>query len=187
MSVYKLVVAGGGAVGKSSLTLQLISCHFTEEYNPTIEDSFRKRATIDNDACVLDILDTAGQEEYSAMRDQYMTTGQGFLFVYAINSKKSFDELDTFKEQIDRVRENEIVPIMLVGNKVDLETERTVSINEAKEKSKQFNCQFLETSAKKRINVEEAFYDLVRAIRKKQSNPQLGPRTPKRRMMCELY
>eukprot|EP01088_Endostelium_zonatum_P000358 TRINITY_DN10640_c0_g1_i1.p1 TRINITY_DN10640_c0_g1~~TRINITY_DN10640_c0_g1_i1.p1 ORF type:complete len:196 (+),score=41.06 TRINITY_DN10640_c0_g1_i1:22-588(+) len=188
MAVYKLVVAGTGAVGKSALTIQLVSAHFTDEYNPTIEDSFRKRAVIDNEACVMDILDTAGQEEYSAMRDQYMTTGQGFLFIYAINSKKSFDEVDTFKDQIDRIRESDIPPIMLVGNKVDLETERTVTTNEAKDKAKKFNCQFIETSAKKRINVEEAFFDTVRAIRKKQANAMLASQKIKpRRGMCQLY
>ena len=70
MTEYKLVIVGGGGVGKSALTIQLIQNHFIDEYDPTIEDSYRKQVTIDDETCLLDILDTAGQEEYSAMRDQ---------------------------------------------------------------------------------------------------------------------
>ena len=70
MTEYKLVIVGGGGVGKSALTIQLIQNHFIDEYDPTIEDSYRKQVTIDEETCLLDILDTAGQEEYSAMRDQ---------------------------------------------------------------------------------------------------------------------
>ena len=61
------ILAGG--VGKSALTIQLIQNHFVEEYDPTIEDSYRKQVVIDGETCLLDILDTAGQEEYSATRD----------------------------------------------------------------------------------------------------------------------
>jgi GTPase KRas protein len=59
---YKLVIVGGGGVGKSALTIQLIQGHFVDEYDPTIEDSYRKQVNIDNETCLLDILDTAGQE-----------------------------------------------------------------------------------------------------------------------------
>lgn len=76
MTEYKLVVVGAGGVGKSALTIQLIQNHFVDEYDPTIEDSYRKQVVIDGETCLLDILDTAGQEEYSAMRDQYMRTGK---------------------------------------------------------------------------------------------------------------
>ena len=80
MTEYKLVIVGGGGVGKSALTIQLIQNHFIDEYDPTIEDSYRKQVTIDDETCLLDILDTAGQEEYSAMRDQQTW--------YAINYEK---------------------------------------------------------------------------------------------------
>lgn len=164
---YKLVVVGGGGVGKSALTIQLIQSHFVDEYDPTIEDSYRKQCTIDDEQVLLDVLDTAGQEEYLAMREQYMRTGEGFLLVYSINLRNSLEELTGFYEQILRVKDSDLVPVMVVGNKCDLEIERQVLFEEGQALANQFGCKFLETSAKQRINVEEAFYDLVRSIRDK--------------------
>lgn len=163
---YKLVVVGGGGVGKSCLTIQLIQSHFVDEYDPTIEDSYRQQCTIDDEVALLDVLDTAGQEEYSAMREQYMRTGEGFLLVYSITSRQSFEEIMTFQQQILRVKDKDNFPIILVGNKCDLESEREVSQQEGRSVAAQFGCPFIETSAKSRTNVEKAFYDTVREIRR---------------------
>lgn len=162
---YKLVVVGGGGVGKSALTIQLIQSHFVDEYDPTIEDSYRKQVVIDDKVTILDILDTAGQEEYSAMREQYMRTGEGFLLVYSVTSRTSFDELLTYYQQIQRVKDSDYVPVLIVGNKSDLEEERQVSYEDGLHMAQQMSAPFLETSAKQAINVEEAFYTLVRLVR----------------------
>ncbi|KAG0357968.1 ras family-domain-containing protein [Gamsiella multidivaricata] len=166
MREYKLVVVGGGGVGKSALTIQFIQSHFVDEYDPTIEDSYRKQCVIDEEVALLDVLDTAGQEEYSAMREQYMRTGEGFLLVYSITSRNSFEEISTFYQQILRVKDKDFFPIILVANKCDLEHERQVSTHEGRELAKQFNSRLIETSAKQRINVDESFYNLVREIRR---------------------
>lgn len=165
MTEYKLVVVGAGGVGKSALTIQLIQNHFVDEYDPTIEDSYRKQVVIDGETCLLDILDTAGQEEYSAMRDQYMRTGEGFLLVFAVNSAKSFEDIGGYREQIKRVKDAEEVPMVLVGNKCDLPS-WAVDMNQAREIAKQYAVPFIETSAKTRMGVDDAFYTLVREIRK---------------------
>ena len=88
MRFYSYIILG---VGKSALTIQFIQSHFVDEYDPTIEDSYRKQCPIDSEPALLDVLDTAGQEEYSAMREQYMRTGEGFLLVYSITSRNSFE------------------------------------------------------------------------------------------------
>ncbi|XP_004695143.1 PREDICTED: GTPase HRas isoform X4 [Condylura cristata] len=149
MTEYKLVVVGAGGVGKSALTIQLIQNHFVDEYDPTIEDSYRKQVVIDGETCLLDILDTAGQEEYSAMRDQYMRTGEGFLCVFAINSSKSFEDIHQYREQIKRVKDADDVPMVLVGNKSDLAA-RTVDAPQAQELARSYGIPYVETSAKTR-------------------------------------
>lgn len=90
-------------------------------------DSYRKQCVIDDEVALLDVLDTAGQEEYSAMREQYMRTGEGFLLVYSITSRQSFEEILTFQQQILRVKDRDYFPIIIVGNKCDLDNERQVS------------------------------------------------------------
>uniref|UniRef100_A0A0N5AMN7 small monomeric GTPase n=1 Tax=Syphacia muris TaxID=451379 RepID=A0A0N5AMN7_9BILA len=164
MTEYKLVVVGDGGVGKSALTIQLIQNQFVEEYDPTIEDSYRKQVVIDGETCLLDILDTAGQEEYSAMRDQYMRTGEGFLLVFAVNESKSFENVAQYREQIRRVKDSDDVPMVLVGNKCDLS--RAVESKAIGDSARSFSIPFVETSAKTRMGVDDAFYTLVREIRK---------------------
>ena len=141
------------------------------------------------------MLDTAGQEEYSAMREQYMRTGEGFLLVYSITSRQSFEEITTFQQQILRVKDRDYFPIIIVGNKCDLENERQVSrqgqwhvvdwcslqmrfeaekcslltlfvVAEGEDLARNFGCAFIETSAKSRINVADSFYNIVREIRR---------------------
>jgi small GTP-binding protein len=114
------------------------------------EDSYRKQCIIDEEVALLDVLDTAGQEEYGAMREQYMRTGQsaspcwdradepgeGFLLVYSITSRSSFEEVSTFHQQILRVKDKDYFPVVVVANKCDLEYERQVQPHGA------FTCLF---------------------------------------------
>jgi len=94
-----------------------------------------------------------------------MRTGQGFLLVYAITSRSSFDEVSAFREQILRVKDSDDVPFVLIGNKCDLEKDRQVTSTEGQDLARAFGCPFFEASAKARINVESPFYDLVRNLR----------------------
>lgn len=100
------------------------------------------------------------------MREQYMRNGEGFLLVYSSTSRLSFEEIRTFHQQIRRVKDRDNFPMVLVANKCDLEMERQVPMQEGRDLAKQFGCEFIETSAKNRINVEEAFYSVVRDIRR---------------------
>jgi GTPase KRas protein len=186
MVLYKLVVLGDGGVGKTALTIQLCLQHFVETYDPTIEDSYRKQVVIDQQPCMLEVLDTAGQEEYTALRDQWIRDGEGFVLVYSISSRSSFTRIKRFHHQIQRVKEScnsspsypgspvsatnssLPVPIMLVGNKSDRATEREVSLQEGHSLARDLGCEFVEASAKNCINVEKAFYDVVRILRRQR-------------------
>lgn len=158
----KLVILGGLGVGKSTITIQLINHHFIDEYDPTIEDCYRKQCTIDNETYLLDFLDTAGDGEYTELRDNYLKTGQGFLFIYSITSRSSFDKVSELLNTAILIRGNNTIPMVLVGNKCDLDNSRQVSKEEGEELAKILNCPFFESSAKDRINIEESFYKLVR-------------------------
>ncbi|XP_061388790.1 ras-like protein 2 [Musca vetustissima] len=165
---YKLVVVGGGGVGKSAITIQFIQSCFVTDYDPTIEDSYTKQCVIDDVPAKLDILDTAGQEEFSAMREQYMRSGEGFLLVFALNDHSSFDEIPKFQKQILRVKDRDEFPMLMVGNKCDLEHQRQVSLEEAQNISRNLMIPYIECSAKLRVNVDQAFHELVRLVRKFQ-------------------
>ncbi|WAR09403.1 RRAS2-like protein [Mya arenaria] len=91
----------------------MVKSYFVTDYDPTIEDSYAKQCVIDGDVARLDILDTAGQEEFSAMREQYMRSGMGFLLVYSVTDRSSFDEIYKFHKQILRVKDREEFPMIL--------------------------------------------------------------------------
>jgi GTPase KRas protein len=179
MMLYKLVVLGDGGVGKTSLAIQLCLNHFVETYDPSIEDSYRKQVVIDDQPCVIEILDTAGQEEYTALRDQWIRDGEGFLLVYSITLRPTFERVARFKEQVIRVKGKD-APMLLVGNNCHRVTEREVSREEGAALAKKLHCEFIETSAETCVNVEKAFYDVVRMIRKQKERPR-QPRRKKRR------
>ncbi|KAK0168633.1 hypothetical protein PV327_002411 [Microctonus hyperodae] len=166
--IYKVVVLGDGGVGKSAVTLQFVSHSFLDYHDPTIEDSYRQQAVIDGEAALLDILDTAGQVEFTAMRDQYMRCGEGFMICYSVTDRHSFQEVLEYRKLISRVRANEDIPLVLVGNKFDLQSQRKVTTEEGKALAHQLGCPFYETSAALRQFIDDAFYSLVRQIRSKE-------------------
>ncbi|KAL6071496.1 Ras GTPase [Balamuthia mandrillaris] len=116
----------------------------------------------DGQTCMIDILDTAGQEEYSCLRDAYMRTGQAFIVIYSVTSRSSFEEAHSLRDWILRIKDSDHVPIVLVGNKVDLEDQREVSRTEGLDLAKSFGIPFFESSAKMRINIDEAVHELIR-------------------------
>ena len=137
LATYKLVVVGDGGVGKSALTIQFFQKLFVTDYDPTIEDSYIQHTEVDQKWCVLDVLDTAGQEEFSAMREQYMRKGDGFLLVYSVTDKQSFENIRHFYTQILRVKDRDSYPMLLVANKVDLVHLRKVSEEQGREMAAQ--------------------------------------------------
>lgn len=162
---YKLCVLGDGGVGKTAMTIQLCANHFVEEYDPTIEDSYRKQVVIDERPCLMEVLDTAGQEEFTALRDQWIRDSEGFLVLYSITSRSSFEQLSSIMASIKRAKDSDNNVVMVVGNKCDLEHKREVAYLEGKRAADSYLAMFREASAKTRENVEDAFYEVIRAIR----------------------
>nr|XP_022306499.1 ras-related protein Ral-A-like isoform X1 [Crassostrea virginica]XP_022306500.1 ras-related protein Ral-A-like isoform X1 [Crassostrea virginica] len=172
--IHKVIMVGSGGVGKSALTLQFMYDEFVEDYEPTKADSYRKKVVLDGEEVQIDILDTAGQEEYAAIRDNYFRSGEGFLCLFSITEQESFQATVDFREQILRVKNDDTIPFLLVGNKADLEDKRYVSVDEAQERAKQWNVPYVETSAKTRANVDKCFYDLLRMVKQSKSGMRVG-------------
>jgi len=167
MKEFKVVVLGSGGVGKSALTVQFVSGHFMEKYDPTIEDFYRKEIEVDSCPCVLEILDTAGTEQFASMRDLYIKNGQGFVVVYSLTNHQTFQDIKPMRDQIVRVKGTERVPILLVGNKIDLESQREVPTVEGMALAQIWGCPFVEASAKNKMNVNEVFAEIVREMNMK--------------------
>jgi len=165
---FSIVIVGFGGVGKSAVTLQFLQNRFLDEYDPTIEESYTKHCVVDTLPTYIQIIDTAGQEEYQQLRDQSLSIGDCYLLVYDITNKASFDELTKLRTNILRMRnaENSGFPMVVIGNKCDLESYRQVNKEEVKKRCVIWNVPFLETSAKARINIEEAFFECIRFVRK---------------------
>jgi len=182
LNPYKLVVFGSGGVGKSSIVLRFVTGTFSSEYIPTIEDCYRKTCPVDQKTAFLDILDTAGQEEYIALRDQWVREGSAFILVYSVLSRQTFEEIPNFRDRILLVKEDETIPMVLVGNKIDLETERQVTSEEGRELASEYGgVPFVECSALKALNCDEVFHEAVRQIRKMdekvvEEDPTNGPK-----------
>jgi len=119
--------------------------------------------------CLLEILDTAGYEEYEVMQEMYIKQGQGFVLVYAVDKKETFEEIKKVKRRVDRMNDFKQVSAILVGNKCDLVNNIEVTTEEGQQLANELNAQFIEASAKSGLNCDEIFYNLVRDIRKKQT------------------
>ncbi|GAN08564.1 conserved hypothetical protein [Mucor ambiguus] len=172
LPLHKIIMVGSGGVGKSALTLQYMYGDFVEEYDPTKADSYRKKVVLDGQECQIDILDTAGQEEYAAIRDNYYRSGEGFLCVFSVCEQESLEHTQEFRDQILRVLDDETIPFILVGNKVDLAHLRKVPASEANSLASEWHCPYVETSAKTRQNVEEVYTMLMRQIRDRKAKQQ---------------
>jgi len=183
---YKVAVIGSGGVGKSCLSLRYVRSTFVDVYDPTIEDAFRHHTVVDGNACVLDILDTAGQEDMQMLRRQWIEDRDGFLMVYSMTDKTSFEDLCNFYELIEQVKEEQLdsngVPLVLVANKSDLADSRKVTKEQGKTRAQEWNAGYVEASAKAGHNVTLAFEELVRKFEK------LNPLPPekKKSSICSL-
>lgn len=187
-SLHKVIMVGSGGVGKSALTLQFMYDEFVEDYEPTKADSYRKKVVLDGEEVQIDILDTAGQEDYAAIRDNYFRSGEGFLCVFSITEDDSFQSTQEFREQILRVKQDSNIPFILVGNKADLTNSRKVPLNTAKSRADEWQVPYVETSAKTRENVDKVFYDLMREIRSRkvsEDSPQPG-KIGKKKKKCQI-
>ena len=158
----KLVILGKSLVGKSALTYRFINDQFPKEHDTTIEDQYKINMSIDGFNCLLEILDTAGQDDYQSMIETWINFGSGFLLVYSIDDIESFNEVKKKYDKLVQIKGKELFSCILVGNKCDLGDDlRKVSQKEAEDFANSKEIPFLEASALNKINVKESFVKVV--------------------------
>lgn len=158
--------------------------HFPERHEPTFDDTIHKPAEIDGQPYNINIIDTAGQEKYATPTEQWIGQGEAFIMVYNVASRESFTHLQHYYEQIRAIQlsfdthsvkpeaivstTSRSVPLILVGNKSDLQDQRAISTDQGVHLAGELGCKYIETSAKEDANVEEAFIEAVRTNRRQQ-------------------
>ncbi|XP_078443478.1 ras-related protein RABA4d-like [Wolffia australiana] len=178
--VFKVVLIGDSAVGKSQLLARFSRNEFSLDSKATIGVEFQTRTVvIDQKTIKAQIWDTAGQERYRAVTSAYYRGAVGAMLVYDMTKRQSFDHLRRWLEELRGHADKNII-IMVVGNKSDLTTLRTVPTEDAKEFAEREGLFFMETSALDATNVDQAFMtaltEIHRVISKKSlSNDGRGP------------
>ena len=159
----RINIVGGGGVGKTSFATYFISRFFYPEYDPNVEDTYRRRFMLDDENIVVELLDSAGME-FMAMEEYNMKIADGFILVYSVTHQESLQKLRYFVEKIQKVKECEFIPMLVVGNKSDVESERAVTIKEGFQFAATHNCPFFEASVKYGVNIDDPVHTLVREV-----------------------
>jgi len=167
MREFSIVVLGAGGVGKSALTVRFVRDNFIENYNPTIEEQYKRPIDYDGERFMLDILDTAGAEQFTALNEVYISSGHGFLLVFSLTHEASLREVDDIRQQIYRIKGGTNVPIVVVGTKMDLASEREVTRDSIRDLATRWSLPFYETSAKKNWHIGEVFENIVEQMRQR--------------------
>jgi small GTP-binding protein len=164
---YKIACIGSKNVGKSALALQLLQGRFDDKkYEQQIDDVTITQVSVDDEPFFVDILDTNESEEFQSIQNAYLKNSQGFLLIYDVFDWSSFDKVLDYYESIRKIKEEDWVPMVLVANKSDSDGPKypPVPIELGRDLAKRLKISFIETSAKDRLNVEEAVHALIRLL-----------------------
>lgn len=180
--LLKLLLIGDSGVGKSCLLLRFADDSYSESYISTIGVDFKIRTiTVDGKMVKLQIWDTAGQERFRTITSSYYRGAHGIMVVYDCTDRASFDNLKQWMEEIARYGSQE-VSRLLIGNKCDLAEKKQVSEGEGRELADSLKVNFLETSAKTGLRVEEAFQQMAAEIKNRIGPQELTSDMPQNRV-----
>ncbi|PPR06580.1 hypothetical protein CVT24_001761 [Panaeolus cyanescens] len=181
----KIAVLGSRSVGKSSLILQFTDGNFVENYYPTIESVFTKSITHNGTEFSCDIIDTAGQDEYSILSSKHAIGIHGYVLVYSTTSRNSFKMIQIVYDKIIDFCGRQKIPCVIVGSKMDLQASRQVQAAEGQKLAEDNHCAWIETSAKEDINVSKVFELCLAEIEKEnQQHTQTDVTPAKNKQGC---
>jgi len=170
---FKIVVVGSSGVGKSAIVQRLIEGTFREEGQSTVGVEFKSFVCpLDDQSVKLQIWDTAGQERFKSVSKAYFRNAVGAILVYDITNEASFEDLSNWLGDLQALC-NPNAYILLVGNKGDMDSQRQVGVQEAKDFAEQHRLEYLETSALSGSNIRESFTRLAYGIANRVNNGQI--------------
>lgn len=163
----KILLVGDSSVGKSSIMMRFIDNFFNESMTTTVGADFKsKRVKVDETEMKLIIWDTAGQEKYRSLAQNFYKNALGVFIVFDITNRATFTNIDNWVKQVQKNTGDDVIK-WLLGNKADLESERQVSKEEIDETCKKLNLEYLEVSAKSGVNITTGFMNISKDIKKK--------------------
>ena len=160
--LYKILLLGDTSVGKTCFLMRYTDNTFQEIHMSTIGLDYKlKNVQLDEGKMYkIQIWDTAGQDRFRSITKNYYKGAHGIVLIYDITDKKTFENVRNWVKQI-KEEVSDKVCIILVGNKIDLEQKRVVSMEEGKKMAEQFDLMFFECSCKTGVNINDAFQELV--------------------------
>mmetsp|Transcript_19281 Transcript_19281/g.54120 ORF Transcript_19281/g.54120 Transcript_19281/m.54120 type:complete len:186 (-) Transcript_19281:197-754(-) len=168
----KIVVLGFQGVGKSAVVVRFVDDMFADSYSPTIANAFQKNLRFRGQDYQMEIIDTAGQDEFSPFHQNHALDVHGYVLVYSVASRQTFECIRGLNDKILDSCGCDKVPRILVGNKTDLMVERQVSVEEGRRLAEELGTAFIECSAKKNDRIAESFKKLLTEIEKHHGAPK---------------
>ncbi|XP_040474846.1 GTPase RhebL1 [Falco naumanni] len=161
---WKVLILGYRAVGKTSLAHQFVEGKFVECYEPTVESTYNKMVVVGKDEFQLQLVDTAGQDEYTILPHSFVISIHGYV-LYSVTSLRSFQVVKTLHNKLYESRGKTHMPVVLVGNKADLSLQsREVKTDEGKKLAGSWGAIFLESSAKENQVTQAIFTKIIEEI-----------------------
>ncbi|XP_022111959.1 ras-related and estrogen-regulated growth inhibitor-like [Acanthaster planci] len=161
----RIMVLGAESVGKSAVTVRFLTKRYIGEYESNIDLLYRQTVVHNEVPVYMEVLDTCPKGEQLSERDSHLRWANAFVIVYSVCNRTTFKDVETQVKHIQMTKSPCSVPIVIIGNKADLEHRREVMLDEGRDLAEEYGCYFFEVSAADGYTeVREAFLALLKEV-----------------------